>query len=586
MPNQQSALDHNEFVSQALEELEQNQCIVKTQDPPHVCSPLSVVSNRQGKLRLVLNLCYLNQFLWVEKFKYEDLRTAMLMFQRDDYLFSFDLKSGYHHVDIFEPHWQFFGFKWEVKGVTQFYLFTVLPFGLATACYAFTKLLWPLVKYWHSQGLRALLYLDDGIVAVAGKEAAGRASRKVREDLVRAGLVENSTKCSWEPSQRAKWLGFELDLEQGQISIPEEKIEALKAHLGQAVDQPTLKACNLASITGKIISMSLALGPVSRLMTRSMYALLNTKEHWRQSLTITPEVKEELQFWINQIDHINGKEIWHSPSAVRVVYSGASATGYGGFTVEHGCHVAHGAWSEVEMTQSSTWRELKAVRMVLESLLPKLKNKRVRWFSDNQNVVRILETGSKKPLLQKEAIAVFSIAARSLIHIEPEWIPRTENQQADYLSRIQDRDDWIIQPALFATIDQLWGPHTIDRFANNFNTQLPRFNSRFWCPGTKAVDTFTCDWRHEVNWVCPPPHLISRTIRHAAKTCSRGTLIVPAWPSAPFWPVLYPNGCEEASFIKETMLLPKSHPTILPGRSGGILPSCDVLAIRFEFPAS
>ena len=29
--------------------------------------------------------------------------TAMLMFQKDDYLFSFDLKSGYHHVDIFEP---------------------------------------------------------------------------------------------------------------------------------------------------------------------------------------------------------------------------------------------------------------------------------------------------------------------------------------------------------------------------------------------------------------------------------------------------------------------------------------------------
>ena len=214
------------------------------------------------------------------------------------------------------------------------------------------------------------------------------------------------------------------------------------------------------------------------------------------------------------------------------------------------------------------------------------KNERVRWFSDNQNVVWILETGSKKPLLQKEAIAVFSIAAQSLIHIEPEWFPRTENQQADYLSRIQDRDDWIIQPALFATIDQLWGPHTIDRFANNLNTQLPRFNSRFWCPGTEAVDTFTCDWRHEVNWACPPSHLISRTIRHAAKTCSRGTLIVPAWPSAPFWPVLYPNGCEEASFIKETMLLPKSHPTILPGRSGGILPSCDVLAICFEFPAS
>jgi len=148
--------------------------------------------------------------------------------------------------------------------------------------------------------------------------------------------------------------------------------------------------------------------------------------------------------WQKQIDHVNGREIWHSPSAVRVVYSDASDTGYGGFSVENGCYVAYGAWRAEERSKSSTWRELRAVRMVLESLLPKLKNERIRWFSDNQNVVRILEVGSKNPPLQREALAVFSMAARSLIRIEPEWIPCAHNQQADYLSRIQDRDDWMI----------------------------------------------------------------------------------------------------------------------------------------------
>jgi len=72
------------------------------------------------------------------------------------------------------------------------------------------------------------------------------------------------------------------------------------------------------------------------------------------------------------------------------------------------CHVAYGVRSAEEITQSSTWRELKAVRMTLQSLVSKLKNKRVKWFSDNQNVVRILEIGSKNPLLQEEALAVFS----------------------------------------------------------------------------------------------------------------------------------------------------------------------------------
>ena len=244
---------------------------------------------------------------------------------------------------------------------------------------------------------------------------------------------------------------------------------------------------------------------------------------------MTPEVKAELQFWNSQLELINGKEIWHSTLAIRVVYSDVSATEYGGFTVEHGCHAANGAWLEEEMAQS-TRRELKAVRKVLESLLPKLKNERVRWFSDNQNVARILNIGSKKPHLQKEALAVFSLAAQNLIRIEPEWIPYTENQQADYLSRIEDKDDWIIHPVIFVSIDLWWGQYTVDGFVNNLNSKLTRFNSRFWCLGTEAVDAFTCDWRQEVNWACPLPYLAPRTIQHASKTCSKGTLMVPAWP--------------------------------------------------------
>ena len=325
------------------------------------------------------------------------------MFEKKDYLFSFDLKSGYHHVDVFEFHRRFLRFQWEVQGLPQFYFFTVLPFELATACYVFTKLLRPLVEYWRKQGPRILLYLDNGIVSVS---AAEKASHKVRGDLVRAGLVEHSAKCSWVPSQQAKWLGFNLDLEQGQISVPEEKIDALKENLSHLMSKVSPKARNLASVIGKIMYMSLAIGPVSWLMTRSMYALLNSRQYWDQPLSMTPEVKAELQFWNSQLELMNGKEIWHSPSAIRVVYSDASATGYGGFTVEHGCHAANGAWSEEEMAQSSTWRELKAMRKVLESLLPKLKNEQVRWFSDNQNVVRILNIGSKKPHLQKEALCV------------------------------------------------------------------------------------------------------------------------------------------------------------------------------------
>ena len=65
-------------------------------------------------------------------------------------------------------------------------------FGLATACYAFTKLMRPLVKYWRGGGLHTVLYLDDDIVDVKGKENADQESRQAQQDLAKAGLIANN----------------------------------------------------------------------------------------------------------------------------------------------------------------------------------------------------------------------------------------------------------------------------------------------------------------------------------------------------------------------------------------------------------
>ena len=57
------------------------------------------------------------------------------------FLFSFYIKSGYHHIDIFPADQNFLGFSWTRKGVVKYFRFTVLPFGLATGPYIFTKVM-------------------------------------------------------------------------------------------------------------------------------------------------------------------------------------------------------------------------------------------------------------------------------------------------------------------------------------------------------------------------------------------------------------------------------------------------------------
>ena len=51
-------------------------------------------------------------------------------------------------------------------------------------------------------------------------------------------------------------------------------------------------------------------------------------------------------------------------------------------------------WSLDVPRVRSTWRELSAVWLVLQVVT---ENCHVRWFTDNQNVVRILQIGSRKP---------------------------------------------------------------------------------------------------------------------------------------------------------------------------------------------
>ena len=95
---------------------------------------------------------------------------------------------------------------------------------------------------------------------------------------------------------------------------------------------------------------------------------------------------------------------------------------------------------------------------VLRGVAPRLVNHRVLWFTDN--VASILLVGSRKECLQALALKIFSLSIQHNIRLEPE---RELNQKADYLSRIVDYDDWMLNPVVASDINHLWGPHSLDR---------------------------------------------------------------------------------------------------------------------------
>ena len=93
---------HPKFVEDAIFKLLEDGCIQEVSSPPRCVNPLSAAEGK--KLRLVLDLRHVNPHLHCPKFKYDDLACLSEIFEQNLWFFTWDLKSGYHHVLIRYEH--------------------------------------------------------------------------------------------------------------------------------------------------------------------------------------------------------------------------------------------------------------------------------------------------------------------------------------------------------------------------------------------------------------------------------------------------------------------------------------------------
>ena len=121
-------------------------------------NPLTVAYNRSGKPRLVLDCRHINPCLHLFKIKFEDINIAQNLFDKGSFVFTFDLKGAYHHIDIFAEHTTYLWFSWIVDGDVKYYVFNSLAFGVCSAGHIFTKVLRELIKHWRSLGFKVIMF--------------------------------------------------------------------------------------------------------------------------------------------------------------------------------------------------------------------------------------------------------------------------------------------------------------------------------------------------------------------------------------------------------------------------------------------
>ena len=108
----------------------------------------------------------------------------------------------------------------------------------------------------------------------------------------------------------------------------------------------------VASLAGTIISMGLALGPVARMRTRSIYSVINKVSFWDQKVSLSAEALNETKSWSECLGDYNSQPIWPiNPSKV-ITYSDASDIAWGGYVVHIYDQAAKDNFSENKIAQT------------------------------------------------------------------------------------------------------------------------------------------------------------------------------------------------------------------------------------------
>ena len=182
----------------------------------------------------------------------------------------------------------------------------------------------PLVKYWRSNGIKAIVYLDDGWTCDTF-ENCQRIARVMQNDLFDAGFLVNQEKSQWGPTQILDWLGFTWNLRDGIIDIPKHKLENLREKVLNIRSKRVVTIRRLASVVGSIISLRFAYGPVCQFFTRQMSMLITQKLYWDQPIQLNVLAHAELEFLFLSIFSLPPRVIspWFREPE-RIIYTDAS----------------------------------------------------------------------------------------------------------------------------------------------------------------------------------------------------------------------------------------------------------------------
>ncbi|KAI8441190.1 hypothetical protein MSG28_009421 [Choristoneura fumiferana] len=524
------------------------------------------------------------------------------------YMGTIDLKDAYFLLGIHPKYKKYLRFMWK----SDIYEFQVLPFGLNTAPYVFTKLLRPVMQNLRSNGHMLSYYLDDIYIVGRSYDECLNSIHATLQTVTTLGFIVNYEKSSLIPQTSVQYLGFILDSENYHLSLPDKKKTKIKQEINLFLKLSTCKIRDFAHLTGLLVSACPA----------TEYGWLYTKDLERQKyiylkqnsgdydkiMPVSVAVKNDLTWWSRKIDKANSKIKCNN--FCKEVYSDASLTGWGG-----SCEMetAAGLWNDEEKKNHINYLELLAAFLSLKTFCFNLSDCEILLRIDNTTAISYINRmgGVQFPHLNSITRQIWKFCEDRKLIIFASYIKSELNVIADKESRKSHSEiECELSDNFFQDILHSFGLPDVDLFASRANAKCKRYVSWKGDPDAFQIDAFTLSWKPYFFYAFPPFSLISKMLQKIISEQSEGIVVVPKWHAQAWYPqpavsrTSYP-GCRGAvrealslrgvsSAAADIMLASLSHnkPEICPGqallaymdKTKAIRNNCDQLLIAFKKP--
>lgn len=412
-------------------------------------SPLGLVPKKtQGQFRIIHHLSYpdggsINSGIPPDlcSVRYQNIDTAaaiIKLFGKGCHMAKTDIEQAYRIVPISPGDYDLLGFCIDGK----YYYDKSLPMGLSLSCNIFET--FSSALQWIAEvklGVSGCAHILDDFLFIAPSYYKTMSDLSTFLKLTNELGVPIKSDKTVLPCTTISFVGIELDSIKMEKRLPQDKLQKIRYTLDLFRHKKKVTLTELQSLIGLLSYACSVVSPGRPFLRRIIDLTVGLRKPYHKR-RLNQEARADLNAWHVFVEDFNGKSLllseqWES-SEMLDLYTDASNVACGGYL---GNEWFAQSWPVGWTSFHITIKELFPIVIAVELWAQKLKNRCIRFHSDNLSVVHIINKQSSKD--KTIMVLLRRLVVQCLKHniwFQAEHVPGLDNLFADHLSRLKIKE--------------------------------------------------------------------------------------------------------------------------------------------------